>query len=321
MTGAAGGPKWLVLSELDQFLFGDWLAERELPLPLVGSSSGSWRFAAASRQDAGAGIRLLEQHYIEQRYNVKPALSEVYEGALAVLQQVMGASGCEEVLAHPWARPHIVTARCRGLAARDSKAPLVTGMALAGLANTASRNALGLFMQREVFAHPDAQLAASGFPGFNTRIRKLSADNLLEALLASGSIPFVMPAVRVNGYDGHYRDGGLIDYHMDLPLAGEGPVLMPHFSRRIVSGWLDQFVPWRGTSHLDWTLVVHPSDEWIASLPNGKLPDRQDFYAYGEDFEGRVRVWRQAAHRGNELAACFAERVLRDDWGSVVEPL
>jgi hypothetical protein len=42
-------------------------------------------------------------------------------------------------------------------------------------------------------------------------------------------------------------------------------------------------------------------------LPNGRLPDRQDFYRYGPDHAGRIRAWETA------IAECgrFAESVLR----------
>ena len=36
-------------------------------------------------------------------------------------------------------------------------------------------------------------------------------------------------------------------------------------------------------------MVLPPSAEWIGTLPNGKLPDRNDFKAYGGDLAGRVR--------------------------------
>jgi hypothetical protein len=55
-------------------------------------------------------------------------------------------------------------------------------------------------------------------------------------------------------------------------------------------------------------------------LPNGKLPDRQDFHRYGPDHVGRIRAWETA------IAECarFAEAVLgwmdRPD-PTLVEPI
>ena len=51
VTAAAGGPKWLVLSGLDKYLFPDWFADRQQPLYLLGSSSGAWRMACVTMKD------------------------------------------------------------------------------------------------------------------------------------------------------------------------------------------------------------------------------------------------------------------------------
>ena len=56
VAGAAGGPKWLILGQLDRFLFGQWFAGRTDPLFLLGSSIGSWRFAAVSRKEPVAAL-------------------------------------------------------------------------------------------------------------------------------------------------------------------------------------------------------------------------------------------------------------------------
>jgi hypothetical protein len=54
-------------------------------------------------------------------------------------------------------------------------------------------------------------------------------------------------------------------------------------------------------------LLVAPSPQFIATLPNGKLPDRRDFYRYGHDHAGREAAWDRA------IAECerFAEAVMR----------
>ena len=54
-------------------------------------------------------------------------------------------------------------------------------------------------------------------------------------------------------------------------------------------------------------LLVAPSATFLATLPNGKLPDRQDFYHYGLDHGTRIRAWETA------IAECrrFAEAVMR----------
>ena len=144
----------------------------------------------------------------------------------------------------------------------------------------------------------------------------LDRDNLREALVASAAIPMVIEAVPdiPRAPAGVYWDGGLIDYHLHLPYSrSDGLVLYPHFTDRIVPGWLDKALPWRRArgAWLDNVILVSPSREYLATLPFGKLPDRSDFRRFESDFEGRVAYWRKAiaesARLGDEFLA-FAER-------------
>jgi len=45
----------------------------------------------------------------------------------------------------------------------------------------------------------------------------------------------------------------------------------------------------RATEHTRQRLGVSPTPEWIATLPNAKLPDRNDFKHYGDDVAGRIK--------------------------------
>ena len=51
IPGAAGGPKALGISGLDKAIFGDWLPQAPQERALIGSSIGSWRFAAIASSD------------------------------------------------------------------------------------------------------------------------------------------------------------------------------------------------------------------------------------------------------------------------------
>lgn len=320
LAGAAGGPKWLVLAGIDKWLFGQWLTSRSAPLPAVGSSIGSWRFAAAAQPNATKAIAALEKLYIEQAFSNTPDRAEITSMGLSILRSVLGDQGADNLLRHPWLRLHVITAHCQHLTASDHRLALTAGFARASLSNLLNRNKLGRHLHRHVFADPRDPLPDSTFAGFNHQTLALTADNLIDVLLASGSIPYVLNAVTVNNTAG-YRDGGLIDYHIDLPLTEEGLVFMPHFSRRFVSGWLDKPLPWRKPRHRDNYLVIHPKDEWIASLPDRKIPDRSDFKRYHHDYTKRVAIWREVAARSNELADCLAERAARQDWLEHIEPL
>ena len=86
-------------------------------------------------------------------------------------------------------------------------------------------------------------------------------------------------------------------------------MLYPHFQRQVVPGWLDKALGWRHgpTRFLDHTVVLAPNPEWVRSLPNAKLPDRQDFVTYGQDLQARVKVWNAAASAAQQLADEFAQ--------------
>jgi hypothetical protein len=84
--------------------------------------------------------------------------------------------------------------------------------------------------------------------------------------------------------------------------------LYPHFQKSVVPGWLDKRLKWRhkATSFLDNTVVLAPNPEWVKTLPNGKLPDRQDFSTYGQDLKSRVKVWQAAVSASEQMADEFA---------------
>ena len=63
-----------------------------------------------------------------------------------------------------------------------------------------------------------------------------------------------------------------------------------------------------------------PNPEWVRTLPNGKLPDRQDFVHYGTDTAARVRAWQAATSASGQLAEEFAQWLERPDMRAV-QPL
>jgi hypothetical protein len=57
-------------------------------------------------------------------------------------------------------------------------------------------------------------------------------------------------------------------------------------------------------------VLLIPNPAWVkAVMPNGKLPDRGDFKAYGERVEDRQRDWRRAVAESQRLADEFAQVV------------
>lgn len=309
LLGASGGPKWFVLGHLDRLLFGDFLQRSNTPLDLLGSSIGTWRHACLAMPDPVAAIDRLEQGYMNQRYSGRPTPQEVSTVSTGILEHVLGAEGAAHLVNHPRFNTHVVTARGRGPTAAAGKLPLATGMGAAAISNTVSRKLLHAHFQRVVFHSNSAPTQWLDFFDFNTRYCALDTGNVAKSLHASGAIPFVLQGERniPGAPPGQYWDGGIIDYHFELDqYRGDGLILYPHFSARVIPGWFDKFLPWResslaGRNHL---VMLCPSEAFTASLPFGKIPDRNDFTKLEE--RERIIYWQTCVDRSRVLAEEFA---------------
>lgn len=79
----------------------------------------------------------------------------------------------------------------------------------------------------------------------------------------------------------------------------------------MVPGWFDKTLPWRrgDASRLQDVVLVSPSPDYLATLPDRKLPDRKDFEKYVGDDAGRERAWRRAIAESDRLGDEFLELV------------
>jgi len=320
MVGASGGPKWLVLSQLDRALHPLVVADRTTPLAVLGSSIGTFRHLCHAQRDWRAAIERFEAAYIAQAYEREPTPGEVSAESRRVLDVLFGTTGRRDVLANELVRTHIVVARSLWPVASDARVPLTLGLGAAAIANTASRRLLAGFFARVVFHSPNP---AFRFDGFGTTEVPLSLANLDAAALASGSIPLVMDGVDriVGAPPGPHRDGGIIDYHFDFEFeAGEGLILYPHFFDRITPGWFDKALSWRRArgATLDRTVLIAPSPAFVATLPGGKVPDRDDFR--GLSTAERQRRWVAVVAQCRVLADELSELWARGRLGAVARP-
>ena len=326
VPGAAGGPKALGIAGLDRAIFGEWLPSAPRVRHLVGASIGAWRFAAACCADPVRTLGDFAHAYTEQRYPPKATARYVSDSARAMLKTLF--EGRErEILSHPHYRLHVVTVRGRWPLTRDGPVATPLGFGFAALANVFGRRHLARFVDRIVFHDPRdcaACFAATpSFDPFETRAIVLDERNLGAALLASASIPLVLEGVaNIPGAPaGIYWDGGIVDYHLHLPYHRSSDlVLYPHFVDHIVPGWLDKSIPWRRArgEWLENVVLVAPSAEYLARLPEAKLPSRQDFKRL--DDETRMRQWRSAIAESERLADAFLQFTARPDPGSI-DPL
>lgn len=321
IIGASGGPKWFVLSNLDRYLIQNWLPQINHPINLIGSSIGAWRMSAYASIDGLAAIDLLEENYLTQSYSDKPNAREVTQSIHDLVDSFIASTPLSQ---HANRNLHIVTARCKGLAQYEQKQLQAFAMMTVALCNAASRRSLPIWFDRVIFNTANSQLPIESWDNFKTSTITLSDNNYREALLASGAIPVVIEGVRnpIGAPAGMYRDGGMVDYHFDLPFKPKaGLVLYPHFAPMLKPGWFDKPLPWRRVSaeHYSHTVVVTPSKEFIASLPFSKIPDRKDFERLPT--AERIQFWRTVVERNKALADAFDNWVNQPNPIKSVEPI
>ncbi len=326
LVGASGGPKWLVLRHLDSLLIDRVITPRTTPLDLIGSSIGSFRHACFAQSDPQVALACFEPAYVEQTYSeddldkkglpIKAAITRESDHILGV---VLGETGAAEICSHPLLNTHIVAARLASDRGRDRGALFQLQVGAAAVANAFSRDRLGRHVERYVFRTTKTPLAYDDLP---THDVALTPQRLQKALLSSGSIPLLMEGVAdIPGLEGTFFDGGIIDYHFDFEFARrDGLVLFPHFFDKITPGWFDK--PWKkrrpSARALDDVVMIAPSDDFVASLPGGKVPDRDDFLDLPPD--ERVARWYGVIERCRGLAEELGEAIERGDVADRIEP-
>lgn len=324
LAGASGGAKWLVLSQLDRVVLRRLLADLEAPVHTIGSSIGAWRFACYGQADPLAAIDRFETAYLEQSYGEKPDRAEITARSREILDYVLGEKGAAEIVSNPLLRTHIMTVRSRHLLGHDNRLSLAAGLMGAAGLNAASRRTLGAFFERALFHDPRDLPPFYELDGFPMRQIRLTERNLKDAVLAAGSIPLVLEGVRdIEGAPpGTYRDGGVIDYHLDFPHSSENRLaLYLHFYNWIKPGWFDKYLSWRqaDAASTDRTILISPTAEFVSRLPYGKIPDRRDFVNFSPS--ERLRAWRTVVEACEELADELEDVIDNERFAERVVPL
>ena len=324
IAGASGGAKWLVLSQLDRAILANVVPQLQGPVHLIATSIGAWRFACYAQADPLAAIARFEDAYIEQRYSERPDIDEITAKSREILRLTLGNDGVNHILQHPLFRTHILTVRARHIVASERGPVLAACLIAAASLNAISRSTLSMFFERALFFDARDRPPFFDLDGFGMQRIQMGADNLEDVIAATGSIPLVLTGVRdIQGASpGTYRDGGVIDYHLDLPQSSPDRfTLYPHFFDRIVPGWFDKKLTWRrpDPAHVDRTILISPSAEFVAKLPNGKIPDRTDFHNY-EPSE-RIRIWRTVVSACEALAEEFNDVIEKGELAARLERL
>ena len=324
LAGASGGAKWLILSQLDRVVARSVLPLIPAPVHLIGTSIGGWRFACYGQRDPVAAIDRFEEAYLSQSFSEKPDRDEITRKTSEILDHVMGDVGVQEVLSNPRTRTHIMTVRSRGILGSENRLALGIGLLSAATLNIASRKTLGAFFERVLFRDGREAPPFHSLDGFPMRSAILTEDNLKQAILATGAIPLVLSGVRnIPGAPlGMYRDGGVIDYHLDFPPSSPDKLtLYLHFYNFLKPGWFDKRLPWRtvDSSHSERTILISPSREFVETLPNRKIPDRTDFVNFSP--AERERAWRSTVAACREMADELEDVLENNRLAERVQPL
>lgn len=324
IPGAAGGPKGIGIQGLDQAIFGDFLPRAPQRRTLIGSSIGSWRFASIAGHGAKKGTDLLGELYSHLEFHKKMTRHEVGVVCRNMLHQLV--QGLEQnIVQHPDYHLTVLAVKSEKIFKSDRTLPLLASVLGIMASNAIARPKMKTFVQR-VIAQPDADLSFQmDEDGFKTHYCRLNANNLEDWLMASASIPVAVPAVRniADAPEGAYRDGGLIDYHIDLPFQSKGLVLYPHFTNSIIPGWFDKMFKSRKSNpeHQARTVLISPSLSYLNQLPFGRLPDRKDFTMKGLDQQQRIAFWKQSMAESQRLGDAFLELVEKQQFETIMQAL
>lgn len=310
IPGAAGGPKWLILYALDKYIFGEFLKDKKEPLDLIGASAGAWRMACATQKDPVQALDNFYHAYVNQRYDAVPTAEDIQKVCNHIVKETLKDEGIDQILNNDNRRLHIITSRSKFGYPKDKLKRKYYEIILA---NTLGRKNLNRYFERCIFSNTTKGIVDLNDDQIQTKEILVSREDLPNAMLASGAIPGVIePVQNIKSAPGIHWDGGVTDYHLDLPYKMEdGLILYPHFESRILAGWLDKFVPFRKTrkKNLEHMLLLYPSKSFIQSLPMKKITERKDFETYFLKDDERIDLWNQTARQCQLLADEFKEMV------------
>lgn len=325
LAGASGSAKFLVLTGIDRVLIS-LLRERTDPLYLIGTSIGAFRMAAFCQKDPLKAIGILEREYIAQQYENRPTKADIAWETHRILDAYIDNQEIESMLNHPFMRISFLSNKCKGVLKSDHLGLQMLGLGLAAGVNLLSRNRLGAFFERALFHGPGQKPPFAGMNQFPMTRYELTASNFKTALISSGSIPIVMEGVStIDGAPGLFRDGGILDYHLDIPFLPDNEaelVLYPHFYETITPGWFDKRLNRKPSrKNMENVVLVAPSHQFVKRLPFQKIPDRKDFNRFkGKDTE-RMMYWKNVVEKNKQLGDEFYQAVLSGKIRQIVKPL
>ncbi len=305
ISAAAGGPKWFVIYHLTRYIAEHILPFTEGKINLIGSSVGGWQMACMSTSNPGPALQRLRDRYADEVYQMPITTDEISRGCHSTLLKTITDDDISFIINNQKVNLNIFAARGKGILRGTSKYRVYPGLLFNFLTNALSRKLIGLSFDRYIFSTQMEMPFDQSKSVLSTNLVQLDQQKFRDVLMATAAIPLVMNGVQsVNGQEHNtFWDGGLTDYHMVLPYYQEGLVLMPHFFPDLAPGWMDKSLKYRRAKGEDLSnvIMVHPSAEYVRSLPKGKISSREDFLEFGEDQDGRAKYWTEISERGTAL--------------------
>jgi len=314
-VGPGVGPRWLVANGFDVTLLKEKILGRQRPVLLAGSSAGALRFAAWVQPEAAMCYQQLIERYIAMTFDRGTTPDTVRAAITDVINSYIDDDAISFALSHAPYRLAITTARSRHLAASDIDWVQRMGLLLCFFCNAVNTAWMSLCFERVVFYNSPIPPRFCLREDFRGTAVSLNDINFKHVLAASAAIPLVMRGIRdiFGAPRGVYRDGGMVDYHMNQRYGenGDEATLLFHHQERIVPVWMDKRLKHRGlrSSDLENVLMVYPSEELIRKMPGEKVPDREDFSLFVDSPATRKARWWRAVELSSHLGEEFLELV------------
>lgn len=325
IAAAAGGPKWFVIYHLMRYVAKEILPGTEGSINLIGSSVGAWQMACLATAQPEAALTRLRDNYAEEEYQFPVTSDDVSRGCNITLKKTFSTEDANYILSNKNVNLCITAAKGRGLLNNKSRWRQYSGLMPAFLTNALSRKTLDWYFRRHLFSSQYVAPFDLNRSVLQTELYRLHIDNLYPTLMATAAIPLLMNGVDyISDLHGQvFWDGGLTDYHMALPYKDDGLVLLPHFLPEIIPGWLDKKLKYRRGrgDDLSNVVLIHPSDEYVSSLPKGKITSREDFVEYGSRQKERAEYWKAVSEKGKTLAEELDLMIETGDLAKEVQPL
>lgn len=326
-VGPATGPRWLLASGFDRTLLREHALGRRNPLLLAGASAGALRFAAWLQPEPLKAYERLVEGYLSLDFSKNHGPADILSAFRRLVDDYIQDDVLSFSLVSQRYRMAIMSARFRKVLSVEFKPFQAMVLAMAFSANLVSHSCLSLFFERVVFFQGPLPPWFCLRKDFRGRTVPLTAVNFKHALLASSAVPLAMAGVRdiFGAPYGLYRDGALTDYHLNQRFdrrESDVTLLFTHDSR-IAPLWFDKGLPFRRppADYLDNLLMVLPSEEFLATLPGGRIPERRDFKTFAGDPGARESCWRETVNRSAHLGEVFLDAVSGEGFRSKVERL